>query len=106
MLCLREPSMGPVFGIKGGGNGGGYAQVVPMEEINLHFNGDFHAVTAAHNLLAAALDASIYNGNPLDIDPQTITWPRTRGHERPRAALHGRRPGRQGARRARARTSS
>ena len=77
MLCLREPSMGPVFGIKGGGNGGGYAQVVPMEEINLHFNGDFHAVTAAHNLLAAALDASIYHGNPLDIDPQTITWPRT-----------------------------
>jgi formate--tetrahydrofolate ligase len=77
VLCLREPSMGPVFGIKGGGNGGGYAQVVPMEEINLHFNGDFHAVTAAHNLLAAALDASIYNGNPLEIDPQTISWPRT-----------------------------
>lgn len=77
MLCLREPSMGPVFGIKGGGNGGGYAQVVPMEEFNLHFNGDFHAVTAAHNLLAAALDASIYHGNVLDIDPQTITWPRT-----------------------------
>ena len=77
MLCLREPSMGPVFGIKGGGNGGGYAQVVPMEEVNLHFNGDFHAVTAAHNLLAAALDASIFNGNPLGIDPQSITWPRT-----------------------------
>ena len=77
MLCLREPSMGPVFGIKGGGNGGGYAQVVPMEDINLHFNGDFHAVTAAHNLLAAALDASIYHRNPLDIDPATITWPRT-----------------------------
>ena len=77
LLCLREPSMGPVFGIKGGGNGGGYAQVVPMEEVNLHFNGDFHAVTAAHNLLAAALDASIYHGNPLNIDPQTITWPRT-----------------------------
>ena len=76
-LCLREPSMGPVFGIKGGGNGGGYAQVVPMEEINLHLNGDFHAVTAAHNLLAAALDASIFNGNALDIDPQTVTWPRT-----------------------------
>ncbi|MGZ6546370.1 MAG: formate--tetrahydrofolate ligase [Actinomycetota bacterium] len=76
-LCLREPSMGPVFGIKGGGNGGGYAQVVPMEEINLHFNGDFHAVTAAHNLLAAALDASVYHGNPLDIDPLSITWPRT-----------------------------
>jgi formate--tetrahydrofolate ligase len=69
--------MGPVFGIKGGGNGGGYAQVVPMEEVNLHFNGDFHAVTAAHNLLAAALDASIYHGNPLGIDPQMITWPRT-----------------------------
>jgi len=77
ILCLREPSMGPVFGIKGGGNGGGYAQVVPMEEINLHLNGDFHAVTAAHNLLAAALDASVYHGNPLGIDPQTITWPRT-----------------------------
>jgi formate--tetrahydrofolate ligase len=77
VLCLREPSMGPVFGIKGGGNGGGFAQVVPMEDINLHFNGDFHAVTAAHNLLAAALDASLYHGNPLDIDPATITWPRT-----------------------------
>ncbi|MEX2274538.1 MAG: formate--tetrahydrofolate ligase [Actinomycetota bacterium] len=76
MLCLREPSMGPVFGIKGGGTGGGFAQVVPMEEINLHFNGDFHAVTAAHNLLAAALDASLYHGNLLDIDPATITWPR------------------------------
>ena len=76
MLALREPSMGPVFGIKGGGTGGGYAQVVPMEEINLHLNGDFHAVTAAHNLLAAALDASIFHGNPLAIDPQTITWPR------------------------------
>ena len=77
MLCLREPSMGPVFGIKGGGNGGGYAQVIPMEEINLHFNGDFHAVQAAHNLLAAALDASIYHGNPLGIDPVSVTWPRT-----------------------------
>ncbi len=77
MLCLREPSMGPVFGIKGGGTGGGFAQIVPMEDINLHFNGDFHAVTAAHNLLAAALDASLYHGNPLEIDPATITWPRT-----------------------------
>jgi len=77
MLCLREPSMGPVFGIKGGGNGGGFAQVVPMEEINLHFNGDFHAVQAAHNLLAAALDASIYHANPLGIDPVSVTWPRT-----------------------------
>jgi len=77
MLCLREPSMGPVFGIKGGGTGGGYAQVVPMEDINLHLNGDFHAVTAAHNLLASALDASIYHGNPLRIDAGSITWPRT-----------------------------
>ncbi|HZN43346.1 MAG TPA: formate--tetrahydrofolate ligase [Actinomycetota bacterium] len=77
LLCLREPSMGPVFGIKGGGTGGGYAQVVPMEDINLHFNGDFHAVQAAHNLLAAALDASIYHGNPLGIDATTVTWPRT-----------------------------
>jgi formate--tetrahydrofolate ligase len=77
MLCLREPSMGPVFGIKGGGTGGGHAQVVPMEEINLHLNGDFHAVTAAHNLLAAALDASVFHGNPLGVDPSSITWPRT-----------------------------
>jgi formate--tetrahydrofolate ligase len=77
LLCLREPSMGPVFGIKGGGTGGGYAQVVPMEDINLHFNGDFHAVTAAHNLLASSLDASLYFGNPLGIDPTSITWPRT-----------------------------
>jgi formate--tetrahydrofolate ligase len=77
VLCLREPSMGPVWGIKGGGNGGGYAQIVPMEQINLHFNGDFHAVQAAHNLLAAALDASVYHGNPLGIDAGTITWPRT-----------------------------
>src|SRR5262245_1336281 len=77
MLCLREPSMGPVFGIKGGGTGGGYSQVMPMEDINLHFNGDSHAVTAAHSLLAAALDSSIFNGNPLRIDPLSITWPRT-----------------------------
>jgi formate--tetrahydrofolate ligase len=77
MLCLREPSMGPVFGIKGGGTGGGRSLLVPMEEINLHFNGDFHAVSGAHNLLAAALDASIYHGNPLRIDPATVIWPRT-----------------------------
>jgi formate--tetrahydrofolate ligase len=76
VLCLREPSMGPVFGVKGGGTGGGLAQLVPMEEINLHFNGDFHAVSAAHNLLAAALDASLYHGNPLQIDPATVMWPR------------------------------
>lgn len=77
MLCLREPSMGPVFGVKGGGTGGGKAMIEPMEEINLHFNGDFHAVAAAHNLLAAALDASIYNGNVLGVDPASVTWPRT-----------------------------
>ena len=77
MLCLREPSMGPVFGVKGGGTGGGQAQLVPMEEINLHFNGDFHAVSGAHKLLAAALDASLYHGNPLGIDPSTVIWPRT-----------------------------
>jgi len=73
VLCMREPSTGPVFGIKGGGTGGGYAQVLPMEDINLHFTGDFHAITAAHNLLAAALDASIYNENPLDIEARTIS---------------------------------
>jgi formyltetrahydrofolate synthetase len=77
MLCLREPSMGPVFGVKGGGTGGGKSMIEPMEEINLHFNGDFHCVAAAHNLLAAALDASIFNGNPLNIDPTSVTWPRT-----------------------------
>ena len=74
--CLREPSMGPVFGIKGGGTGGGYSQVVPMEEINLHFTGDIHAVGAAHNLLAAMIDASLMHRNPLDIDPLSVSWPR------------------------------
>jgi formate--tetrahydrofolate ligase len=76
MLCLREPSMGPVFGAKGGGTGGGRAQVVPMEDINLHFTGDFHAVAAAHNLLAAAVDASLHHGNPKGMDPRRVTWPR------------------------------
>jgi len=77
VLCMREPSVGPVFGVKGGGTGGGYAQVLPMEDINLHLNGDFHAVASAHNLLAAALDASIYNDNPLEVESRSITWPRT-----------------------------
>ena len=77
VVALREPSLGPVFGIKGGATGGGYAQVVPMEEINLHFTGDFHAVTSAHNLLSAMIDASIFNGNPLGINPSNILWPRT-----------------------------
>jgi formate--tetrahydrofolate ligase len=76
MLCIREPSVGPVFGSKGGGTGGGHAQLVPMEDINLHFTGDFHAVSAAHNLLAAALDASVYHDNPLGVEPRTVTWPR------------------------------
>lgn len=76
MICLREPSLGPCFGMKGGAAGGGYAQVVPMEQINLHFTGDFHAITAAHNLLAALLDNHIYWGNALDIDPRRITWRR------------------------------
>ena len=73
---IRQPSLGPVFGIKGGAAGGGYAQCVPMEDFNLHFTGDTHAVALAHNLLAAFLDASILHGNPLNIDPLTITWPR------------------------------
>ena len=76
VVALREPSLGPVFGIKGGAAGGGYAQVVPMEDINLHFTGDFHAIGAANNLLAAMLDNHIYQGNALDIDPRRITWKR------------------------------
>lgn len=75
-LCLREPSLGPVFGLKGGAAGGGYAQVVPMEEINLHFTGDFHAIGAANNLLAAMIDNHIYQGNALNLDPRRITWRR------------------------------
>ncbi|MCC6708107.1 MAG: formate--tetrahydrofolate ligase [Gammaproteobacteria bacterium] len=76
IICLREPSLGPCFGVKGGAAGGGYAQVVPMEDINLHFTGDFHAIGAAHNLLAAMLDNHINHGNALDIDPRLITWKR------------------------------
>ncbi len=76
MVALREPSLGPVFGVKGGAAGGGYAQVVPMEDINLHFTGDFHAIGAANNLLAAMLDNHIHQGNALGIDPRKITWKR------------------------------
>ena len=76
IVALREPSLGPVFGVKGGAAGGGYAQVVPMEDINLHFTGDFHAIGAANNLLAAMLDNHIYQGNALGIDPRRITWRR------------------------------
>jgi formate--tetrahydrofolate ligase len=77
VVCIREPSLGPVFGVKGGAAGGGYAQVVPMDEINLHFTGDFHAITSAHNLLSAMLDNHLHQGNALALDPRRITWPRT-----------------------------
>src|SRR5216684_2538441 len=77
MICLREPSLGPVFGMKGGAAGGGYAQVVPMEDINLHFTGDFHAIASANNLLSALLDAHLHHGNALGLDTRRITWPRT-----------------------------
>lgn len=76
MICLREPSMGPVFGVKGGAAGGGYSQVVPMADINLHFTGDMHAITAANNLVSAIIDNHIFQGNELHIDPQRITWRR------------------------------
>ena len=76
MLCLREPSLGPCFGVKGGAAGGGYAQVVPMEDINLHFTGDFHAIGTANNLLCALIDNHIYWGNALGIDGRRVTWRR------------------------------
>jgi formate--tetrahydrofolate ligase len=75
-ICLREPSLGPCFGVKGGAAGGGYAQVVPMEDINLHFTGDFHAITAAHNLLSAMIDNHIYWGNAQNIDTRRVVWRR------------------------------
>jgi formate--tetrahydrofolate ligase len=77
ILAIREPSLGPVFGVKGGAAGGGYAQVVPMEDINLHFTGDFHAIASAHNLLSAMLDAHLHHGNASGLDVRRITWPRT-----------------------------
>ena len=77
VLSSREPSLGPVFGMKGGAAGGGRSQVEPAEKINLHFHGDFHAITSAHNLLAALVDSHMFHGNPLDLDPDGITWPRT-----------------------------
>ena len=76
MICLREPSLGPCFGVKGGAAGGGYAQIVPMEQINLHFTGDFHAITSAHNLLSAMIDNHIYWGNSLGIDTRRVAWRR------------------------------
>ena len=77
VLCMREPSLGPVFGVKGGAAGGGYSQVIPMADINLHFTGDFHAISSAHGLLSAMLDNHLQQGNALDIDTRRITWPRT-----------------------------
>ena len=74
---MREPSLGPVFGVKGGAAGGGYSQVIPMADINLHFTGDFHAISSAHALLSAMLDNHLQQGNPLGIDTRRITWPRT-----------------------------
>ena len=76
LVCLREPSLGPCFGVKGGAAGGGYAQVVPMEDINLHFTGDFHAISTAHNLLSAMIDNHIHHGNELNIDPRLVSWKR------------------------------
>ena len=76
IICLREPSLGPCFGMKGGAAGGGYSQVIPMSDINLHFTGDFHAISAAHNLLAAVLDNHLHWDNELNIDPRRITWRR------------------------------
>lgn len=76
IICLREPSLGPCFGVKGGATGGGFAQLTPMEDINLHFTGDFHAISAAHNLLAAMIDNHIHHGNALDLDPRLINWKR------------------------------
>ncbi|MFT4720104.1 MAG: formate--tetrahydrofolate ligase, partial [Candidatus Azotimanducaceae bacterium] len=75
-VCLREPSLGPCFGMKGGAAGGGWSQVIPMEDINLHFNGDFHAITSAHNLLSAMIDNHLHWGNEENIDPTKITWRR------------------------------
>ena len=77
VLCIREPSLGPVFGVKGGAAGGGYAQVVPMEDINLHFTGDFHAISSAHALLSAMIDNHLHQGNALNLDSRRVTWPRT-----------------------------
>jgi len=79
VVTLRQPSLGPVFGIKGGGTGGGRAQVVPMEDINLHLTGDAHAVASSHNLLSAFIDNHVFHGNPLGINPKRLSWPRAMG---------------------------
>ena len=105
-LALREPSLGPVFGVKGGAAGGGYSQVVPMEDINIHFTGDFHAITSAHNLLAAMLDNSVQQGNPLNIDPRRIVFKRVLDMNEPRAPQHSHRPSAARSTACRARTAS
>ena len=94
MAALREPSLGPVFGQKGGATGGGKASLHPVDKINLHFNGDFHAITSAHNLLAALLDAHLHFGNDLRIDAKRDSVAALHGHERSRAAEDRRRHGR------------
>ena len=98
MLALREPSLGPVFGIKGGAAGGGYSQLIPMEDLNLHFTGDIHAVGVANNLLAAMIDSHIMHGNELDIDPLTHLLAALRRPQRPRHARDRQRPRRQAQR--------
>jgi formate--tetrahydrofolate ligase len=99
VVALREPSLGPVFGMKGGATGGGHAQVAPMEDINLHFTGDMHAIGGAHNLLAAMLDNHLAQGNPLGIDTRRVLYKRGDRHERPGAAQHRPRTRWTGARR-------
>ena len=99
-VALREPSLGPVFGVKGGAAGGGYAQVVPMEDINLHFTGDFHAIGAANNLLAAMLDNHIFPGQRAAHRPQKDHLEKMRGYERPSASFRSGRPGRKNQRNA------
>ncbi len=87
-VCIREPSLGPVMGLKGGAAGGGYSQVLPMDDINLHFTGDIHMVAAAHNLLSAMIDNHIFQGNELNIDPQRDSVAKMHGHERQGAPEH------------------
>ena len=94
VLCLREPSLGPIFGIKGGAAGGGLTQVVPMEDLNLHFTGDFHAIAAANNMLAAFVDRHIFYGNECKIAPHGVSLAARGRHERPQPAQHRHRPGR------------
>ena len=106
VTCIRQPSLGPVFGIKGGAAGGGYSQVLPMEDMNLHLTGDTHAVTSANNLLAAYIDNHIFHGNALGIDPESVTWRRVVDLNDRSAAQRGHRTRRQARRRPRARPAS